>query len=448
MLVRIVLSITSIILIKNNKNSWEIRLISLLITRILVIAVYPLIDTLCLLSKNYILDSISLLMIVLSIWITSLILLASYKLKKTKPKNFIATVIILLRILILCFIIKNLLSFYILFEASLLPTTALIILWGVQPERKIARLYIILYTVTASLPMLIIIISLRIKNNHTNLLITGFTLPTTINQTIRWVILIIVFMVKLPLFSLHIWLPKAHVEAPVAGSMVLAAVLLKLGGYGIIRINKLIPQQLRYKSYTIISIATIGAIIINIVCLRQTDLKALIAYSSVGHIALLIIRTLSNSKLGQYSRLLIILTHGLTSSCLFFLTNTLYEKINTRNIIIMRGIINLLPINSLAWIINISINIALPPAINIIGEITTIISRTIIIATIIFLLIVSNLLTTAYSLYIYFMLNHGNHLKLINPLAPIQSITITCILGHLWPLTVFRILPIKFIFWC
>jgi len=118
------------------------------------------------------------------------------------------------------------------------------------------------------------------------------------------------FIVKLPIFSIHLWLPKAHVEAPVAGSIVLAAILLKLGGYGLIRINKLINQPILIVYYVIISIATIGAIITNILCLWQTvetDLKSLIAYSSVGHIRLLIIGTISNSKIGQYGRLIIII---------------------------------------------------------------------------------------------------------------------------------------------
>jgi len=449
MLTRIVLSILSLSLINNNKNSWELKPGLILTINILVLTVYPLIDFTYLLSKNSILDSISLLIIFLSIWISPLIIITGYKLKKIEtPKAFTMTVIVLLRILIICFSVCNLLLFYILFEASLIPTMLLIILWGNQPERKTARFYIIIYTVTASLPILIIILKLIVINFHINLTLINLKIPTTINQSIRWIILIIVFMVKLPLFSLHIWLPKAHVEAPVAGSIVLAAILLKLGGYGIIRINKLIHQQLRHKSYTIISVAIIGAIVTNTICLRQTDLKALIAYSSVGHIGLLIIRSLSNSKIGQYSRLVIMFTHGLTSSCIFFLTNILYEKINTRNIIIIRGIINLIPINSLAWITRISINIALPPRRNLIGEITAIISRLYISKSLIFLLIITNFLTTAYSLYLYFIINHGNQLTLTNPSIPISSVRIINTTTHLWPLIILTTLPTKLISWC
>ena len=443
------LSILSLIVIKTHKNSWELSTSLILIIRILITRIYPLKDSIFILSKNLILDSISLLIIMLSIWTRSIMILARYNIKKKDLLNTLTIITISLLItLITSFSVNNLLLFYIIFETSLIPTMLLIILWGNQPERKIARFFIILYTVTASLPILIIIIKLIITNYHTNLFDIKFILPAIINYSLRWIILIIAFIVKLPLFSLHIWLPKAHVEAPVAGSMILAAILLKLGGYGIIRINKLVHQQMRYKSYTIVSISVIGAIITNMICLRQTDLKALIAYSSVGHIRLLIIRFISNSKLGQYSRLLIILTHGLTSSCIFLLTNIIYEKTGRRNIIIIGGTSIFCPIISLAWILRISINIALPPRINLIREITAIISGFFIIKSTIILLITINFLTAAYSLYLYSTINHGNQPTLINYLMPISSINIITTTRHLWPLIVLVILTTKLISWC
>ena len=241
---------------------------------------------------------------------------------------------------------------------------------------------------------------------------------------------------------------RAYVEAPVAGSIVLAAVLLKLGGYGLSRINILIKKQIFLISYIFISIAIIGAIITNIICIRQTDLKALIAYSSVGHIGLIIIRCLSNIKWGQYARLAIIVAHGLTSSLIFILTNLLYKKINTRNIILTNGLLIISPATSLIWTFGVSMNIGLPPSLNLIGEIAAIISSFFISGSIIILFIILNILTAVYSLYLYSIINHGNQIKLNNPTTLMSSINLITSFSHIWPLIIIIIIPIKLILWC
>lgn len=437
-----------LIISKKIKNYWSIRTSILIILYILFISKYPMKDSIFALSDNLILDSISILILSLCLLIIPLIILASYKLKISN-KIFIPTIILLLIILIICFSVNNLLLFYIIFEGSLIPTLILIILWGHQPERKIARLYIIIYTVTASLPLLIIILKIS-ATNFSYLILIKTLIISEINPYLAWIILIIAFIVKLPIFSIHLWLPKAHVEAPVAGSIVLAAILLKLGGYGLIRINKLVDynSSISIIYYIIISIASIGAIITNILCLRQTDLKSLIAYSSVGHIRLLIIGVISNSKIGQYGRLIIILTHGITSSYIFFLSNLLYEKINRRNIILLNGAIRISPYSSLIWIIAISINIALPPRLNILGEIIIIISSFFISKIIIIILIIISFSSARYSLYLYTIINHGHQSKLTNISRSIISINFTIAITHIWPLLVTTFIPLKLTVWC
>jgi len=437
-----------LIISKKIKNYWSIRTSILIILYILFISKYPMKDSIFALSDNLILDSISILILSLCLLIIPLIILASYKLKVSN-KIFIPTIILLLIILIICFSVNNLLLFYIIFEGSLIPTLILIILWGHQPERKIAGLYIIIYTVTASLPLLIIILKIS-ATNFSYLILIKTLIISEINPYLAWIILIIAFIVKLPIFSIHLWLPKAHVEAPVAGSIVLAAILLKLGGYGLIRINKLVDynSSISIIYYIIISIASIGAIITNILCLRQTDLKSLIAYSSVGHIRLLIIGVISNSKIGQYGRLIIILTHGITSSYIFFLSNLLYEKINRRNIILLNGAIRISPYSSLIWIIAISINIALPPRLNILGEIIIIISSFFISKIIIIMLIIISFSSARYSLYLYTIINHGHQSKLTNISRSIISINFTIAITHIWPLLVTTFIPLKLTVWC
>ena len=267
MLILIVIEVI-LVSISKFKYAWTINILNILIITFFTLSYYQLTDFIYNWSKNIILDSLGFSIVILSIWITIIINLASYKVKK--GKLFLINTASLFSILILCFLMNNFLTFYVVFEASLIPTILLIIIWGYQFERKRARLYIILYTVLASLPLLTIFLKILSTNLTIKFYILN-SLPLTINFYILWIILIMAFIIILSLFFVHIWLPKAYVEAPVAGSIVLAAVLLKLGGYGLSRINILIKKQIFLISYIFTSIAIIGAIITNIICIRQTD---------------------------------------------------------------------------------------------------------------------------------------------------------------------------------
>lgn len=427
--------------------------ISILVIVILTLKIFTLfnISSLVRVSPILIIDQISSTLILLSVWITALIILARYKIFNTKniPKLFTSVCTMLLLTLIISFSASSMAIFYIAFEASLIPTIILIILWGYQPERLQARLYLIIYTITASLPLLIIILKIYSNSKHLNITIPEqIILPLRAITSLTWLIIITAFIVKLPLFSVHLWLPKAHVEAPVAGSIILAAILLKLGGYGIARIIIIFRYMNKTLINPIISIAIVGGVITSIICLRQSDIKSLIAYSSVGHIGLIVAGLLTNSKLGLQASLSIIIAHGLRSSALFCIANIRYNITHTRRIILTKGFLTVIPILSLWWFIFCCANMAAPPRINLIREIFLIISIIRHSLWIIIPLGLIRFITVAYSLYLYSTTNHGSTINISAPIPQIRSADINLLTLHLVPILILILKPEIIISWC
>ena len=180
---------------------------------------------------------------------------------------------------------------------------------------------------------------------------------------------IFAFMVKTPLYFVHLWLPKAHVEAPVAGSMILAGLMLKLGGYGMVRICMVYQFVNAKLSCVIRRVAIWGGVLCGIICLRQTDMKALIAYRSVTHMGVVVGGIIRNTVWGWQGVLLIMIAHGLVSSRIFAGANILYQVFSSRRLFFIKGVIRVIPLISLVWFFSLRANIGVPPTINLEGEI-------------------------------------------------------------------------------
>nr|YP_009995241.1 NADH dehydrogenase subunit 4 [Ochthebius plesiotypus]QNP09618.1 NADH dehydrogenase subunit 4 [Ochthebius plesiotypus] len=349
-------------------------------------------------------DLMSFMMILLTMWICSLMIMASEKLFKLNYYyDLFLFLLLLLMISLLCtFCSMNLFIFYLFFEMSLIPTLILIIGWGYQPERIQAGIYLLFYTMFASLPMMLSIFWYYSMYGSLD-----YYFLIDVNYFLMYMGINMVFFIKMPMYFVHLWLPKAHVEAPVSGSMILAGIMLKLGGYGLIRVMKMFINVSMMINYIIIMISLIGGIIISLICLRQIDIKSLIAYSSVSHMGLVLSGIMTLNYWGVCGAFLMMIAHGLCSSGLFCLANINYERLNSRNFFINKGLINLMPSFSFWWFLFCICNMSAPPSLNLLGEIMLINSLVSYSFMFMYLLCFILFFSAVYSLYLYSYTQHG-----------------------------------------
>nr|BBI37577.1 NADH dehydrogenase subunit 4 [Trimma kudoi] len=386
-------------------------------------------------------DTLSAPLTGLTCWLLPVMILASQNHTSEQPINHQRTYITLLVslqfFLIISFSATEMLLFYIMFEATLIPTLIMITRWGNQAERLNAGTYFLFYTLAGSLPLLVALLLLQNSTGTLSLLTLPYTAPlplTTTADKLWWAGCLLAFLAKMPLYGIHLWLPKAHVEAPIAGSMVLAAVLLKLGGYGMMRMMIVLEPLTKTLCYPFIILALWGLLMTGSICLRQTDLKSLIAYSSVGHMGLVVAGILTQTPWGHTGALILMIAHGLTSSALFCLANTNYERTHTRTMLLARGLQMALPLMTAWWFILSLANLALPPLPNLMGEIMILTSLLNWSWWTITLTGAGTLITATYSLYMFLMTQRGplpHHIRSLNPSYTREHLLI---LLHLNPL--------------
>lgn len=350
---------------------------------------------------------ISSILILLSYFIIIIIIQARnwYNLIKNWISTYLYNTIIIIMILFMCFYVKNFILFYFIFELVVIPTFLIILGWGYRTERIQAGTYLFIYTLIASLPFLIFL-NFFYSNNNTLEFDNRFFIKDFIRSKYWWILIRLVFMVKIPIFLVHIWLPKAHVEAPVSGSIILAGILLKLGRYGFLKLFSIIISKY-YNEFILLSIRSIGTFIIRLNCIRQNDLKCLVAYSSVAHINIIIISFLSISWLRIKRAIIIMIAHGLRSSAIFFILNIFYTSNKSRRIILIKRLIFSSRTLSFWWFLLCCLNISCPPSINFASEIIIILSIISYRFYFIILIVVILIVRGIYSILLFNIANHG-----------------------------------------
>ena len=313
-------------------------------------------------------DGISLFMVILSTFLTPLCILASWESIKKRVKEYMIAFLILETVMIGMFSSVDILLFYIFFEVVLIPMYLIIGIWG-GDRRIYASFKFFLYTLLGSVLMLIAIIAIyRLTNSMSIEDLQGNYFAKNV-QMYLWLAFFASFAVKIPMWPFHTWLPDAHVEAPTAGSVILAGVLLKMGGYGFIRFSLgMLPEASEYFSPLVMTLSIVAVVYTSLVALAQTDIKKLIAYSSVAHMGLVTIGIFIVNAQGLEGAMIQMISHGVVSGALFLCVGVIYDRMHTRDINFYGGLVNRMPIYATVFMIFMLGSVGLPGTSGFIGE--------------------------------------------------------------------------------
>jgi len=346
-------------------------------------------------------DGISILFILLTTFIAPICIFLGINSIKFKIKQFFIAILVMESLMLGVFCSLDLVIFYLFFEGGLIPMFLIIGIWG-GPKRVYSAFKFFLFTLLGSVLMLIAIISIYWISGTTDVIkLLEMRIPEEY-QFLLWLAFFSSFAVKMPMWPVHTWLPDAHVEAPTPGSVILAAILLKMAGYGFIRFSLgLFPVASDYFTPLIFSLSVIGIIYASLVALMQEDMKKLIAYSSVAHMGFVTIGIFSLTKQGLEGSIIQMISHGLVSAALFISVGVIYDRFHSRSISSYGGLVNIMPKYAFLFMIFILGSIGLPGTSGFIGEFLVLVGtfqKSIIVAVIASLGVI---LAAAYMLWLY-----------------------------------------------
>ena len=346
-------------------------------------------------------DGISVLFVLLSTLLTPLCVICSWTSIQTRVKEYMIAFLVLETLMIGMFCALDFVLFYVFYEAVLIPMFLIIGIWG-GPRRVYSAFKFFLFTLTGSVLLLIALLAMYFEAGTSDIpALLAYSFPREM-QNWLWLAFFASFAVKLPMWPVHTWLPDAHVEAPTAGSVVLAAVLLKMGGYGFFRFSlPMLPEASEFFTPFIYTLSIVAIIYTSLVALAQEDMKKLIAYSSVAHMGFVTLGAFTGNQQGLEGALFQMLSHGVVSAALFLIVGVIYDRIHTREIANYEGLVERMPAYSLVFMIFMLASVGLPGTGGFVGEILILVGIFQVNTWVALLAASGMVLGAAYMLYLY-----------------------------------------------